>query len=788
MKHTTDERIKNAKEVSKERLIEKMKTTDPTRYDQMLIESEERKSYFCVKYKALAYSREPKTLKFPLFKDLINDFERTIEQSGEPKILEDDKLIQKIIAKGKSPIDTPKYTGKKLIFSELKLVLDAEKIKSKQPLYYLPSETERCTCNTCQGDMYTTCRENECRGEHIYDCNECHATGEKECSTCKGRGEFKCQGNGPSEGCENGRIKCSSCTGNGYDREQKRCNKRCTNGWIDCKKCGGKGMVECSSRNDHGWGNNLLVKAVSGKKDFCNGRGKVTCKKCAGKRQIICEVCYGDHIDSRYGKVDCATCETAGELASISYIETVIKSDNLDLTFTNGKKIEAPNFGVENIKKYVNPNGQLILTYKNLNGENKENYDEYSTFCSKSALTEIGSSKERYPKLISEEMYYEGVPCATFNYNHILSATYHDVSVLSVDKEQDVLFHSNPTAIAEEKESFKEKVNELCRRAFSTKAYKDKIDRKHEMFLMVHMAKADGIIEEQEKKYLAQTITGLDGFTNKEKVELFGLMSASTLPAILPTNAYFSSKERAAETRKKIIELVAKADGEYEPQEKAKLDEINNSIELGYKAKPSVLGRFLKTWQVSVSMFLLLCIVAVGVYFGLVIYPQIKAEKETKQKAEMERLHVATNISNNKPHTKISEQKTENIQEEKVNTEEEQPANWSDNQILLNNLSSSLIGLWKGDFGGKELTISINDITLDMAVTGFDEVKGNKRDLKGEVKESENGKYSITLKEPGDDKWDGVFFITYIDGETNLKGSWKANNGKSSKDFELTKQ
>lgn len=237
-------------------------------------------------------------------------------------------------------------------------------------------------------------------------------------------------------------------------------------------------------------------------------------------------------------------------------------------------------------------------------------------------------------------MYYEGVPCATFNYNHILSATFHDVSVLNIDKTKEVLFHSNPTDVAQEKESFKDKVYEWLRQAFSTKSYKDKIDRKHEIFLMIHMAKADGVIEEEEKRYLSKTITGLHGFTQKEKAELFGLMSSSTLPQILPTNAYFSSKERAEEARNKLVELVAKADGEYEPQEKAKLEEINKAIELGYKAKPSALGRFLKTWQVSVSLLILLCLIGFGVFFGVAIYPQMKAEREAKHQSEMERLQA----------------------------------------------------------------------------------------------------------------------------------------------------
>jgi tellurite resistance protein len=646
MKNNTNTRINNSKDISKETLIEKIKTIDPAKFDQMLIENEERKTYYYVKYKALAYTREPKTLKFPLFKDLINDFERTIEHNGEPQIMQDDRLVQKVISKGYLPNETRKYTEKNLVFSDLKLVLEEDIVKTKQPLYYLPSETERCTCGTCDGDKYTDCPESECRGQHIYECKDCRGHGDTDCPTCKGTGRLKCKGyvgsgsGGPASNavysCQNGRCKCDSCTGNGYDNNGNRCRKRCNKGWITCPTCNGVGDVPCELKYASSYGVGKLFDAATGK-TFCKGKGTVTCERCKGKGDIECQTCYGDRVDNRYGKVDCKTCETAGELASISYIETEIKSDNLDLIFTDGKKIEASNFGVETIKKFANSNGQVALTYKNLNGDNKENYDEHSTFCSKNALAEIGDYKDRYPKLISEEIYYEGVPCATYNYNHILSATFHDVSVLSLDKEKEVLFHSNPANVAEEKESFKDKASELFRQAFSTKAFKDKIDRKHEMFLMVHMAKADGIIEEKEKRYLSQTITGLHGFTKKEKAELFGLMSTTTLPEILPTNAYFSSKERAEEAQKRIVELVAKADGEYEPEEKAKLEEINKAIELGYKAKPSAFGRFFKTWQVSVSLFMLLCLIGVGVFYVVVIFPQQKAEWEAKRQAEEEK-------------------------------------------------------------------------------------------------------------------------------------------------------
>jgi hypothetical protein len=126
MKKTTDIRIKNGKEVSKQTLIETIKAADPTRFDQMLIVNEERMTYYYVKYKALAYTREVKTLNFPLFKDILQDFERTIEKSGEPKILEDDRVIQMVTSKDYSHSITQKYSEKDLVFSELKLINDGD--------------------------------------------------------------------------------------------------------------------------------------------------------------------------------------------------------------------------------------------------------------------------------------------------------------------------------------------------------------------------------------------------------------------------------------------------------------------------------------------------------------------------------------------------------------------------------------------------------------------------------------------------------------------------------------
>lgn len=651
MKKLSDERLNVANCISKETLVTKIKESDPVRFDQMLIEEEERKSYYFVKYNSVAIDRKPLTLKFPLFKDLLSDFEQNIENSGGIKILKNEQIVNKVTSKGYTPFNTPKYSNQNLIFDELEIFFENNNVKKTQPLFYLPNETERHTCGTCDGDKYTTCTEHECHGQHTYDCNKCDATGsvdcddckghgEKKCPSCSGTGSIKCKGYVSSRGtsgpvsnavysCSNGIATCSNCFGKGCFH----CKHK---GKTTCPTCNGAGKNPCSKKYNSNYGIGKLFDTIggmefcegSGKIDCksCNSKGQVRCKKCQGDGRIECKICYGDYTDNRYGKVDCITCETAGELASISYVSTSILTKKDEYILTDGNEIQASDFSMDLIKNHITKEIEPELFYKNINRDFADTHDKYSEFCSNKIQKKIGIQRDSYPKLIKEEMSYECVPCATYSYNHILTATLHDVSILGIDKKQDVLFHSNPTDVSEEKESFKEKVRELCCKAFSTKAYKDKIDRKHEMFLMVHMAKADGVIEEQEKKYLAQTITGLHGFTNKEKGELFGLMSVSTLPMISPLNAYFSSKERAKEAKQKIVELVAKADGEYEPEEKSKLDEINNAIEAGFKAKPSWIGQFFKTWQVSVCLFLMIALLLSSMYFSVFVLPVRNAE------------------------------------------------------------------------------------------------------------------------------------------------------------------
>ena len=180
-----------------------------------------------------------------------------------------------------------------MIFSDLKLVSENNKVNLTQPIYYIPSDTSRYTCGTCDGDMYTTCVQPECHGQHIYDCNKCNAHGSIECNKCKGKGEkscptctgtgkIKCKGyvgqgsGGPVSNavysCNGLRTVCSSCYG-------KKCSSCNYTGVASCPTCGGSGQNTCSKKYNSSYGVGKLFDTVSGV-DFCEGSGTVKCSNC----------------------------------------------------------------------------------------------------------------------------------------------------------------------------------------------------------------------------------------------------------------------------------------------------------------------------------------------------------------------------------------------------------------------------------------------------------------------------------------------------------------------------
>ncbi len=76
----------------------------------------------------------------------------------------------------------------------------------------------------------------------------------------------------------------------------------------------------------------------------------------------------------------------------------------------------------------------------------------------------------------------------------------------------------------------------------------------------------------------------------------------------------------------------------------------------------------------------------------------------------------------------------------------------------------------------KKITIAIDDIR-GSKVTGYSIVAGNMRPLAGTIVKQGNT-FNFSVREPGDDKDDGVFEFSVDENNTILTGTWKANSDK----------
>lgn len=102
-----------------------------------------------------------------------------------------------------------------------------------------------------------------------------------------------------------------------------------------------------------------------------------------------------------------------------------------------------------------------------------------------------------------------------------------------------------------------------------------------------------------------------------------------------------------------------------------------------------------------------------------------------------------------------------------------------------------LIGYWVGDFGKNKINITLVDVTLPSGpASGFSVCAGNYRPLKGDVAEVMPGVYDFTMKEPGDNRYDGTFSFTVDTHKRSLDGNWKPfkQEGNAAKNYELTKR
>jgi len=134
------------------------------------------------------------------------------------------------------------------------------------------------------------------------------------------------------------------------------------------------------------------------------------------------------------------------------------------------------------------------------------------------------------------------------------------------------------------------------------------------------------------------------------------------------------------------------------------------------------------------------------------------------------------------------------LSENNVTTNSQTNSTTSEKKVPYNqpdaNARQILQGKWYGTIGKKNFSLNIEAVGGGK-LTGYNVAGANQRPVSGSYSFYQEGRAcSITLKEPGDDKWDGIFnldFEVYSDNWAGT-GTWKSFNGQLSNPVSLSQR
>jgi len=571
-----NEALKNLESISLEQIKDFIKTNSPIEFDKMIISPSEivkRTDFMFMNYSGQYITRAAKVIEFPLYgnvKDNFQDFSGGTSKHGDKSVINSKHIFQTLESYGLQPQDDKSSSSSDL---EFPISTTNNAVDSAQPMYFLSAKTNSWTCVCCSGKKYIQCDDNECGGRHEWQCTGCYGKGQVTCSKCAGNKLLDCSTcNGSNK------VKCSSCGGDGKKRDNidtisaiASSSRSSRIVQKTCGTCSGRGTNQCTRCNNG--------KVTCSK---CSGNGKTTCTTCSGKTVITCSKCYADR--ERRGMIDCPECKAMGELAKISFVETIVNTQNIQRIFSKGNNLKAVN--PESLMKLAKKNESQVNILKNFNDVNTKNYDELvegyiSEIQSENAFEFNGFVN----RVTDEELYFQVIPCIQIEYRHMITNTLHNATILNYFENPELVIDKS---VENEKSGAKDKMKGISRffgKLFKTSKFKKKEDRKREIQLMIMLAKADGKIEDQEKLFLAQEISGISEFTINEKKALFGLMDALSLPELEKKDVVFYSDEAYQAVISKLESLAGK-DGQIDDSEKELIEKIKRmNVELSKPKK-----------------------------------------------------------------------------------------------------------------------------------------------------------------------------------------------------------
>ena len=132
----------------------------------------------------------------------------------------------------------------------------------------------------------------------------------------------------------------------------------------------------------------------------------------------------------------------------------------------------------------------------------------------------------------------------------------------------------------------------------------------------------------------------------------------------------------------------------------------------------------------------------------------------------------------------VIEEKTQDISSEKLITPEQKELTQHKTAVAKDVILAYYVGVFRAEKTDNKknpmlenrINISLDSIANDV-LFGHSVVAGNIRPFKGKLMKHD-GIYTTECKEPGDDKYDGVFTFTLNPQDESIKGAWTSNDKK----------
>lgn len=274
-----------------------------------------------------------------------------------------------------------------------------------------------------------------------------------------------------------------------------------------------------------------------------------TCTQCNGKGTTA----HTDQ-DNAVEEEECTMCRGTGRIASIAYFTPKVKEKSVTMLHCLTGGLE----GLRNstIESHKGDDTSTCRFSTHLNGMDNDQYDQYIT----PYLDHIQDKTGDDNAIV--DIYYRIIPCVAFRYRNVITSKLDKGYVVDVNHEPELILADTTQrrgVLGGMKESVRS-IGHFFGKMGNNSLSKDREDLMHSTRLLIAMAVADGVVNEEEKKTLTLSIRDIDSLTTAQRNELTELLGSSDSSFI--TDEDFNFHNRAnAETTLARMEEIAHSDG-----------------------------------------------------------------------------------------------------------------------------------------------------------------------------------------------------------------------------------